>query len=112
MSHRVVFEIEHHDETAQAAASPNNYGLIKAMLEYEMNWPRVSPSHYVFGGMRGEMLEWLNTNPALRGNNELGFDQQRTGDLSFTRSLYLEFENPRDAMLFRLTWGCTTNNKP
>ena len=112
MAHKITFEIEQHDSAAEAAASPGNYGLVRAMLDWEMNWPRVSPSHYVLGGMRGEMLEWLNTNPALRGNNELGFDQTRTGELSFTRSLWVEFEDRNDAMLFRLTWGCTTNSQP
>ncbi|MCK2054762.1 hypothetical protein [Methylobacterium sp. 37f] len=108
MAHKVTFEIEFHDEAQQAAASPSNTGMIRAMLEYEMNWPRVNPGHYVLGSMNGDMLEWLNTCRALRGDNRLGFDQARTGDLSFTRSLYVEFDDRRDAMLFRLTWGCTS----
>jgi hypothetical protein len=111
MAHRVTFEIEHHDETANAAASPNDYGLIKAMLDYDMSWPRVNPGHYVLGSMRGDMLEWLNTTAALRGDNRLGFEQTRTGDLSFTRYLYVEFDERSDALLFKLTWGCS-NTQP
>jgi hypothetical protein len=105
MNHRVVFEIEHHDETAQAAASPDDYGLLKAMMDWDMNWPCYNPDQYVLGSMRGEILEWLNTNPALRGDNRFGFDQTRTGDLSFTRSLFVEFDARSDALMFKLTWG-------
>lgn len=105
MSYKVVFEIEHHDETAQAATSPSDYGLLKAMMDWDMNWPRYNPDQYVLGSMRGEILEWLNTNPALRGDNRFGFDQTRTGDLSFTRSLFVEFDERSDALLFKLTWG-------
>lgn len=63
---------------------------------------------YVYGTMRGEMLEWLSTNPAPRGDNRLGFDQERTGDLSFTRRLWLEFDDRNDALLFRHTWDYQT----
>lgn len=105
MAHRVVFEIEHHDDTAQAQANPANNGLLKAMMDYQFTWPRTNPDQYVLGSMRGEILEWLNTNPALRGDNRLGFDQTRTGDLTFTRSLFVEFDVRSDALLFKLTWG-------
>lgn len=105
MAHKVIFEIEHHDDTAQAQANPENNGLLKYMMDYQFTWPRTNPDQYVLGTMRGEILEWLNTNPALRGDNRLGFDQTRTSDHSFTRSLFVEFDERSDALLFKLTWG-------
>lgn len=106
MAHRVIYEIEQHDDTAMVASSPGLGSMCKASMDYEFHWPTAMPEQYVLGSMRGEMLEWLNTNTALRGDNRLGFDQQRTSDLSFTRSLWVEFDELSDALLFRLTWGC------
>ena len=84
MNRQVLPKIKHHDDTAQTAASPSDYGLLKAMMDWNMNWPRYNPDQDVLGSMRGEILEWLNSNPALRGDNRFGFDQARTGELSFT----------------------------
>lgn len=109
MAHRVVYEIEQHDDTALVASSPGLFGMCKGSMDHRYHWPAACPDQYVLGSMRGEMLEWLNTTPALRGCNRLGFDQQRTSPLSFTRSLWVEFDELSDALLFRLTWGCETS---
>lgn len=108
MSHRVVFEVEQHDDEPFGALSPAYRAFARASTDYAYNQPAVTPERYTLGEMPQEMTDWLNTNPALRGNNRLGFDQTRTGDLSFTRRLWVEFDDPSDAMLFRLTWGCPT----
>lgn len=105
MAHKVTFEIERHDDRELVVQSPALFGMCKGSLDYEFHWPAACPDQYVLGSMRTEMLEWLNTMPALRGDNRLGFDQQRLCPLSFTRSLWVEFDELSDALLFRLTWG-------
>jgi hypothetical protein len=106
MAHRVTFQIEHHDDEQFGALSPGYYGFAKASTDYAFNGPASYPERYTLGEMPLEMVEWLNTHPALRGSNRLGFSQTRTGDLTFTRSLFVEFDHAKDALLFKLTWGC------
>ncbi|WP_342162532.1 hypothetical protein [Methylobacterium sp. SD21] len=107
MAHKVVFEIETHDDT-DIALSPGMYGACKGSMDHRFHWPAACPDQYVLGSMRGSMLEWLATSP-LKGKSRMGFDQQREGDLRFTRSLWVEFDELSDALLFRLTWGCETS---
>jgi hypothetical protein len=106
MAHRVTFQIEQHDDEAFGPHSPGYYGFAKASTDYAFNGPTTYPERYALGEMPLDMVQWLNTHPALRGKNCLGFDQTRTGDLTFTRSLFVEFDRAKDALLFKLTWGC------
>lgn len=105
MAHRVTFEIERHDDEPFGALSTGYYGFAKASTDYAFNQPAAHPDRYTLGEMPAEMTAWLNTNRALRGSNRLGFDQERTGDLTFTRRLWVEFDHAKDALLFKLTWG-------
>jgi hypothetical protein len=52
--------------------------------------------------MRGDTLELLSTCPALHGSNHLGFDQERTGELSFTRNFWVKFDDRRMRYCFGL----------
>ena len=88
MVHRAVYEVEQHDDTALVTGSPGLRSMCRASMDYAFSRPLGCPDQYVVGSMCGEMLEWMNTTTALKGDNRLGFDQERTGDLSFTRSLW------------------------
>jgi hypothetical protein len=108
MSHRVTFVIEQHDDESFGALSPGYCGFARASTDYAFHQAAVTPERYTLGQMPLDMIQWLNTHPALRGGNRLGFDQTRTGDLTFTRCLWVEFDHAKDALLFKLTWGCTS----
>jgi hypothetical protein len=106
MAHRVTFQIEQHDDEQFGALSPGYYGCAKASTDYAYNGPAAYPERYTLGEMPQEMIDWLNSMPELRGRNRLGFDQTRTGDLTYERHLWVEFDRTKDALLFKLTWGC------
>ncbi len=103
MVHRVTFEIEHHTKPQMQQLAPNDYGLIKAMLDYDMIGPALIRATTCSEVARGHFgVAEHHSRP--QGDNRLGFDQQRTGELSFTRRLWVEFDTSADAVLFKLTW--------
>lgn len=104
MTYKVIFKVEHENDNDLVLADPSLYGVCKSTTDYAFTWPQVNPEQYVLGQMGADMVEWLNTNPALGGSNRLGFDQTRTDDLAFTRSLWVEFDQRDDALLFKLSW--------